>query len=132
MTNAALLLGRILLSAIFVLAGFMKLTAPAATQAMMAKYGLPAPMLAFLVTVLIELGGGLLLLFGLLTRPVAIVLGVWCIATALVAHTNFGDSNMRIHFMKNLAIAGGFAYVWAFGAGGYSLDAWLRRRDATH
>lgn len=132
MTNGTLLLGRILMSAIFVLAGFLKLTAPAATQAMMARYGLPMPMLAYLVAVVIELGGGLLLLFGLLTRPVAVVLGVWCIITALVAHTNFADPNMRIHFMKNLAIAGGFAYVWAFGAGGFSLDAWLQRRDATH
>jgi len=129
MTNSALLLGRILMSAIFILAGAGKLAAPAATQAMMARYGLPVPMLAYLVTVVVELGGGLALLFGVMTRPAAVILGLWCIATGLVAHTAFADPNMRNHFMKNVAIAGGFAYVWAFGAGAYSIDAmFLKRR----
>jgi putative oxidoreductase len=130
MTNGTLLLGRILMSAIFILAGVAKIGAPAATQSMMAKYGLPMPMLAYLVTVVVEFGGGLALLLGVATRPVAVLLGLWCIATGLVAHTHFGDPNMRAHFMKNVAMAGGFAYVWAFGAGAYSLDAWLNRRSA--
>jgi putative oxidoreductase len=123
MTNGALLLGRILMAAIFILGGITKAMAPAAGQAMMAKYGLPVPMLAYGVTVVVELGGGLLLLAGFLTRPVAVVLGLWCIATALVAHTAWGDPNMRGHFMKNLAMAGGFIYVWAMGAGAFSIDA---------
>jgi putative oxidoreductase len=96
---------------------------------MMAKYGLPVPMLAYVVTVVIELLGGIALLLGFMTRPVAVVLGLWCIATALVAHANFGDPNMRAHFMKNVAMAGGFVYVWAFGAGSLSIDRW--RHSAT-
>ncbi len=127
MTDGVLLLGRLLMSAIFILAGVAKLLAPAATQGMMAKYGLPVPLAAYAVTVIVELGGGLLLLFGFMTRPVAIVLAVWCIATGLVAHTAFADPNMRAHFMKNVAVAGGFLYVWAMGAGAYSIDAWRRR-----
>jgi putative oxidoreductase len=127
MTNAILLLGRVLMSAIFILAGIGKLMAPAATIATMVKYGLPVPTLAYGVTVAVELIGGLALLVGVMTSPVAIVMGVWCIATALVAHTNFGDPNMRAHFMKNVAMAGGYAYVWAFGAGAYSIDAWRKR-----
>jgi len=102
--------------------------APAATEAMMARYGLPVPMAAYVVTVIVELLGGLAILFGLATRPVAVLLGLWCIATALVAHSNLGDPNMKNHFMKNLAIAGGFAYVWSFGAGAYSIDSWRSRR----
>ena len=94
----------------------------------MARYGLPMPMLAWAITVIIELGGGLALLFGVATRPTATVLGLWCIATALVAHTNFADPNMRGHFMKNVAMAGGFAYVAVFGAGAYSIHAWRKRR----
>ena len=94
----------------------------------MAKYGLPVPMLAWLVTVVIELGGGVALLFGVATRPMAVVLGLWCIATALVAHTNFADPSMRAHFMKNVAMAGGFAYVATIGAGAFSIDAWRKRR----
>ena len=128
MTNGALLLGRILMAAIFIIAGFGKLMAPAVTQAMMARYGLPVPVMAYGVTVVVELGGGLLLLLGFFTRPVAIALGLWCIATALVAHTNFADASMRAHFMKNVAMAGGFAYVWATGAGAWSIDAWRARR----
>lgn len=128
MTDGAQLLGRILMGAIFVIAGATKALAPAATQAMMTRYGLPVPMAAYAVTVVVELGGGILLLLGIWTRPVALVLGLWCIATALVAHTNFADPNMRGHFMKNVAMAGGFAYVWAFGAGAYSIDAWRKRR----
>jgi len=127
-TNATLLVGRLLMSAIFILAGLTKLTGAAAAQAMMTKLGLPVPMLAWVVTVVIELGGGLMLLAGVMTRPVAVVLGLWCIATALVAHFNFADPQMRGHFMKNMAMCGGFAYVAILGAGAYSIDAWRKRR----
>jgi putative oxidoreductase len=128
--NSTMLLGRVLMSAIFILAGFTKLTAAAATQAMFAKLGLPVPMLAYAITVAVELIGGLALLLGVATRPVGVVLGLWCIATALVAHANVADPQMRAHFMKNLAMAGGFAYVALTGAGAFSVDAWLKRRKA--
>ena len=129
-TNATLLVGRLLMSAIFILAGLTKLTGATAAQAMMTKLGLPVPMLAWVVTVVIELGGGLMLLAGVMTRPVAVVLGLWCIATALVAHFNFADPQMRGHFMKNMAMCGGFAYEAIVGAGAYSIDAWRKRRAA--
>lgn len=125
--NGLQALGRLLLSAIFLIFGYAKLTAPTATIAMMAHAGAPMPQVAFVVGVIIELGGGLLILFGLFTRPAAAVVGLWCIATALVAHSNWADVNMQIHFWKNVAMAGGFAYVVAFGAGAYSLDAVLFR-----
>jgi putative oxidoreductase len=130
MTDGLLLLGRILLSLIFIMFGVGKLTTMVATQAMMEKLGLPFPMLAWLVTVVVEVGGGLALLFGIWTRQVAVVLGVWCIATALVAHTNFADRNMQIHFTKNLAMAGGFIYVAVFGAGNFSFDGWRKRGNS--
>jgi hypothetical protein len=53
---------------------------------------------------------------------------VRCVATALIGHTNFADRNQEIHFLKNMAMTGGFLYVAAFGGGAWSLDArWLRR-----
>jgi putative oxidoreductase len=129
--NGTLLAGRVLLSAIFLLGGWTKLLAATATQtAFGQRYGLPMPEAAWLLAVVIELGGGLLLLFGLFTRPLAIVLAVWCLATALVAHTNFADPIQRAHFMKNVAMMGGFLYVAAVGAGAWSLDAWRSRRRA--
>jgi putative oxidoreductase len=128
MQNAILLLGRVLASAIFVWAGWGKLMAPAATQAMLAGHGLPLVQVAWALSVAVELGGGLAILFGGFTRFAAIVLAAWCIATALIAHTNFADRNMEINFMKNVAMAGGFLYVFAFGAGAWSLDGAMRRR----
>ena len=91
--------------------------------------GLPLPTLAWLIAVIVELGGGIAVLVGFATRPVAIMLALWCIATALVAHSNFADRQMQVHFMKNLVMAGGFLYVAAFGAGQFSLDGWRRRRS---
>jgi putative oxidoreductase len=83
---------------------------------------------ARLDTVVVELGGGLAILLGMLTRPVGLVLAIWCVATALIAHTNFVDRNQEINFLKNMAMTGGFLYVAAFGAGRWSLDAWWSRR----
>lgn len=119
--DAITLVGRILLTALFIWSGFAKLIAPAATAAGFAKGGLPVPYAAWAVAVLIELGGGLALLLGVQARIMGWILAAWCIATALVAHTNFADHNMEIHFMKNVAMAGGFLYVAAFGAGRYTV-----------
>lgn len=86
------------------------------------------PQLALVVAIIVELGAGLLILVGLFSRTAAVVLGIWCIATALVAHRNWADIDMEIHFWKNVAMAGGFAYVVAVGAGSYSLDATIFHR----
>jgi putative oxidoreductase len=85
-----------------------KLLAPAATQEMLASHYLPTVQLGRLLAVVIELGGGLAILLGLFTRPVGLVLAIWCVATALIAHTNFADRNQEIHFLKNRAMIGGF------------------------
>jgi putative oxidoreductase len=126
--NIAALLGRVAMSLIFILAGWGKLLAPAATQAMLASHDLPMVQFAWILAVVVELGGGLAILFGLFTRPVGLVLAIWCVATALIAHTNFADRNQEIHFLKNMAMVGGFLYVAAFGAGTWSLDAWWSGR----
>jgi putative oxidoreductase len=126
--NTAALLGRIAMSVIFILAGWGKLLAPAATQAMLAHHNLALVQLGWILAVVVELGGGLAILFGFFTRPVALVLALWCVATALIAHTNFADRNQEINFLKNVAMTGGFLYVAAFGARAWSLDAWWSRR----
>ena len=97
-----------------------------ATQAYIGAHGLPLPLLSYLVAVTIELGGGILLVVGYQTRIVAAVMAVFTVMTALVFHTNFADHNMVLHFMKNIAMAGGLLQVVAFGAGALSFDA--RRR----
>lgn len=116
-------LGRLLLALIFLLSGFGKLTDPDGTVAYIASAGLPLPQVAYWITVLVELLGGLLLLVGFKARLAALVLALFTIAAAIEFHRNFADQNQMIHFMKNLAIAGGLLQVFAFGAGGLSVDA---------
>jgi putative oxidoreductase len=128
-TPALPALGRVLLSLIFILSGWGKLFAAAGTIGYIAAHGLPLPPVAYAIAVIVELGGGILLLVGLLTRPVALALALFCLVTAFAFH-GFGDMNNQIHALKNIAMAGGFLFVAAHGAGAWSLDATLRRRRA--
>ena len=115
--------GRLLLAAIFLISGLGKLADPAGTQAYIAAAGLPVPLLAYLAAVAVEVVGGLLLIVGYRTRLVALVIAAFSIAAALGFHHNFADMNQMIHFLKNVAMAGGLLQVAAFGAGSLSLDA---------
>ncbi len=72
---------------------------------------------------LVEIGGGLLLVAGWHARPVALVLAAFTLATAFGFHAHFGDQNQTIHFLKNLAMTGGLLQVAGFGAGAFSFDA---------
>ena len=115
--------GRILMSAIFLVSGIGKLAAPAATLAKIEAVGLPLPPVAYAAATLVEVVGGLLLIAGYRTRLVALVLAVFSVATAVTFHAAFGDQNQMVHFLKNLAMAGGLLQVAVFGAGPLSLDA---------
>jgi putative oxidoreductase len=121
--NAIALAGRILLAAIFVISGAGKIFAAQATQGYIASAGLPFPQLAFLVAVVIELGGGLLLAVGYKTRLAAIALAVFTVVAGLIFHSAIGDQNQFAHLLKNFAIVGGLLQVVAFGPGSLSLDA---------
>jgi putative oxidoreductase len=81
-----------------VISGYAKLSDPTSTFAMMNSEGAPLPCMSMALSIVAELGGGPLILFGLFTRPAPVVLGVWCVATAVVAHSNWVDLNMKIHF----------------------------------
>lgn len=128
-TTALPLTGRILMAAIFVMSGLGKIAAPAATMGYISAMGLPFPAVALAGAIGIEVIGGLLLVLGLYTRPVALALAAFSIVTGLVFHNAIGDQNQMIHLMKNLAMAGGLLQLAAYGAGSLSLDA--RRAPAT-
>ena len=115
--------GRVMMSAIFLLSGVGKLAAPAATLAMIKAAGLPLPEVSYAAAAFVEVAGGLLLVAGYRTRIVALVLAAFSLATAVTFHTAFADQNQMIHFLKNVAMAGGLLQVAAFGAGSLSLDA---------
>jgi putative oxidoreductase len=120
---AIAMLGRLLMGAIFVWSGIGKVTAAAATIGYFGKLGLPVPPVAFATAVLIEVGVSILFIAGFYTRAAALILGFWCIATALAAHSNFADQNMVTHFYKNVSMCGGFISVALLGPGAFSLDA---------
>jgi putative oxidoreductase len=119
--------GRLLIGLPFAMSGFGKLAAYGKTTAMIAAVGLPVPPLAYVVAVVVELGGGLLLIAGYQARLVAIALALFSIAAAAAFHNNFADQNQMIHFLKNVMMAGGLLQIAAFGAGAISLDNHLSR-----
>ncbi|MEZ5541094.1 MAG: DoxX family protein [Pseudomonadota bacterium] len=122
---ATRLAGRVLLAAIFIMAGSNKLGAYAGTQGYMESMGVPGALLPLVIA--LELGGGLAILAGWQTRIAAFLLAGFCIVSAALFHANLADQMQSIMFMKNLAIAGGLLTVVASGAGAWSVDALTRR-----
>jgi putative oxidoreductase len=119
--NLADLLGRILISAIFLLAGLQKIGGYEATQAYMSAMGVPGALLPLVIA--LEVGGALAVIAGYRTRLFAFLLAGFSIVSALLFHRALGDQMQFILFMKNLAMAGGFLFLVARGAGDWSLDA---------
>lgn len=117
------LLGRVLIAFIFVGAGWSKIGGYEATAGYMQSMGVPGGLLPLVIA--LELGGGLAIIFGFLTRLAALGLAVFSILSAVLFHANFGDQTQQILFLKNIAMAGGFLFLVANGAGRYSLDAKL-------
>ncbi|MEJ0092876.1 MAG: DoxX family protein [Methylocella sp.] len=115
-------LGRLFLVALFFVSAIGKLTAPAATKTFIVSAGLPFPDLCYWISIIVELGGGALFLLGYQTRLVGAALALYSLSTALIFHHNFGDANETLHFLKDVAIAGGFLQAAAFGGGEISLD----------
>ena len=115
---------RVLLAALFLVSGVEKVFAPAMIQGYIASAGLPLPSLVYAITIVIEVGAGALLLIGFRTRLMAGVLAAFTVAAALIFHRALGDPNQFVHFLKNLAIAGGLLHVAAVGAGAFSLDGY--------
>lgn len=120
--NAILsLLGRLGLSLIFIISGWGKIAGYAATQQYMEAMGVPGALLPLVIA--LELGGGLAILAGVFTRPIAVALAVFSIASAAIFHANFADPMQAISFWKNVSMAGGFLMLAAHGSGKLSLEA---------
>ena len=117
-TDAVLaLIARVLMAYIFLVAGWGKISAYSATVGYMESMGVPGALLP--LTILVEFGGGLALLFGFQARFAAFGLGLFSVITAFIFHDGAQDS---INFMKNFAIAGGLFFLMLHGAGKMSID----------
>ncbi|WP_028744701.1 DoxX family protein [Rhizobium mesoamericanum] len=124
--DVVLLIGRLLLAWIFLHEGASLALNFSGAIEMAAQYGLNVPLLV--ATIALQIGAGLSIASGLLTRIGASALGLFCVATATLFHTNFSDQNELLHFEKDLAIAGGMFVLAAVGAGSLSIDRWLSER----
>lgn len=120
--DTVLLFGRILMATIFVISGFHKITAFGGTVDQIAGKGVPLATVAAVVAIVVELGGGLSVLFGVKSRIGAWVLFVFLIPTTLLFHNfwAYGGQQFQmqmITFMKNLAIMGGLLFLSVSGSG---------------
>ena len=121
------LLGRILLSVIFIVSGVEKITGFEGTAGYMASKGLPMVNVLLVLTIIIELGGGVMILVGWKARWGATAIFLFLIPVTLIFHPfwNFEGQEMTqnfINFFKNLAIMGGMLYIMTFGSGPLSLS----------
>ena len=120
--DSTLLLARVLLAALFILAGINKIGGMEGTVGYIASMGLPLPELVYFGTVALEIGAGLALLVGFKARYAAAALGVFSVLTAVIFHNDFAQQTEITAFLKNLAIAGGMFAVMVSGPGRFSLD----------
>ncbi len=111
---------RIFLAAMYIVAGFGKISGYEGTQGYMEAFGVPGMLLP--VVILAEIGLGLLVLIGFQTRLAALLLAGFTLIAALIFHSNLSDQMQSILFMKNLAVTGGFLGLMVAGAGPFSLD----------
>lgn len=119
--DALLLTSRLLLSLIFVHEAVFLITNFTTASAGMAKLGVP-PVL-FDATIALQLGAGLAIVLGWPLRPAAIALGLFCVATAVLFHTNFDNRNELLQFEKDFAMAGGMFALAMCGAGRWTVVA---------
>lgn len=121
------LVGRLLIASLFVMFGYMKLTNFGGTVNYFAKWGFPLPPATAVVSIVFELGFGILLAIGWKARWWAWALAVYTVIAAAVAHRFWTYDAAQVFaqtsfFYKNLAIVGGLLYIAAFGPGALSVD----------
>ncbi len=134
--NQVALAGRILLGLMFIMSGFGKIMGFEGTAGYIASKGLPLPQVVAALTILVELGGGLMLVLGLFARWAGFALAAFSILAAFIFH-NYWDADQAsrmgqyLNFWKNITIAGGMLMVAAFGSGTVGVDSLLRHRVDT-
>ncbi|WP_455369480.1 DoxX family protein [[Eubacterium] cellulosolvens] len=116
------LAARILISTIFIMAAVNKSMDLLGSEQYMAAYGIPAPGVLLVLSIIVEFFGGLSILLGFKAKWGAIALFIFLIPTTLIFHTEVTDQIQSIMLLKNLAMMGGLLMVANYGSGPYSLD----------
>jgi putative oxidoreductase len=123
-----ILAARLLLATLFLIFGWRKVRDYSGTVSQMVQLGLPTPVLATVVSIFMELPGAFAIAIGVFTRPLAALMALYSLGTALIGHrywTVKGDDYVDSldGFYKDLSIMGGFLLLYTTGAGKYSIDA---------
>ena len=121
------LIGRIFLSALFLIEGIGKLFTQEQVITYMEDYGVPD--ILFIPAAVVEILFPLLLIVGYKTRLSAIVLAAFTILLAVIFHTDFSNQMQLTQFLKNFAIAGGFLIIFVYGSNKYSIDYMLKSKQ---
>ena len=119
--------GRLLLSALFLIEGFGKITIQEDVIMYMEDYGVPG--ILFLPATVLEILFPLLLIVGYRTKWAAAVMALFTFAVAIIFHTDFSEKMQMIFFLKDIAIAGGFMLIVAYGPGKISLDYYFKSKQ---
>lgn len=121
------LIARILLSAVFIYAGWGKIVGFAATVGYIGSVGLPLPTVLAVLAIIFELGGGLMLLTGFMGRIATKMLFVFTLLATVFFHTNWADQMQMMMALKNMAIMGGLLMVFVHGSGPKSIGCWCKK-----
>ena len=120
MINILDLLARISISGLFLLNGIFKISNYDGTIGWMESYGLPG--ILIIPAILLEIVGPIFIILGYQAKIAAGLLSLFCIATAVIFHNNFSDQMQINSFLKNIALAGGFLFIFINGTKDFSLD----------
>ena len=123
------LVGRIFLSAIFLLAGVGKIFNYESTIEYMESFNVPG----YLITpaIIIEILFPILIIIGYRTKLSAIILSLFATLLAIIFHNDFSNQMQLMSFLKNLAIAGGFMIIFVYGSNKISLHHFLKSKQDT-
>ena len=119
--------GRVLLSALFLIEGFGKISMQEDVIMYMEDYGVPE--ILFVPATVLEILFPLLLIVGYKTKWAAAVMALFTFTVAIIFHTDFHEDMQMIFFLKDLAIAGGFMMIFFYGANKISLDNYLKSKQ---
>ena len=120
MSNLIDFVGRLLISALFLLSAYNKIFSIDGTMSWMEGFGVPGFLLY--PTIALEIILPLFIIIGFHARLAAGLLAIFCVATAFVFHYDFIDQMQTIAFLKNLGLAGGFLFILANGTKDWSID----------
>ncbi len=120
MTNILDFVARILISALFLLNGVFKINNYDGTVGWMEGFGIPG--ILIIPAIILEIVGPILIMLGYKAKFAAGLLSLFCIATAAIFHNDFSDQMQLGSFLKNIALAGGFLFIFINGTKDFSLD----------